>query len=111
MTYTRKKDLDNAQRIYERMLAITDSMKDRSPLDFAKSSAKLADVYRRQGKLELAENHYRQGLEWVQNTIGKENAFVPKTMYGLDYSARGREEIQRCRTDVQRCFAAWLKPL
>ncbi len=81
--YTRKKDLDNAQRIYERMLAITDSMKDRSPLDFAKSSAKLADIYRRQGKLELAENHYRQGLEWVQNTIGKENTFVPKTMYGL----------------------------
>lgn len=81
--YTRKKQLDDAQRTYERMLAITDSMKDRSPLDFAKSSAKLADVYRRQGKLELAENHYRQGLEWVQNTIGKENAFVPKTMYGL----------------------------
>lgn len=81
--YTRKKDLENAQRIYERMLAITDSLKDRSPLDFAKSSAKLADVYRREGKLELAENHYRQGLEWVQNTIGKENAFVPKTMYGL----------------------------
>jgi len=50
------------------MLAITDSMKDRSPLDFAKSSAKLADVYRA-GQIGTSENHYRQGLEWVQNTI------------------------------------------
>lgn len=92
--YTRKKQLDDAQRVYEKLLAITDGMKGRNPLEFAKASSKLADIYRRQQKFDLAERHYRQGLEWAQNTIGKENIFVPKSMYGLGLSLMKAEKYK-----------------
>lgn len=101
--YTNRNDLENARRIYERMLAVTESGKDKEAnkehakkmtLDFAKASAKLADIYRRQGKLEESEKYYRQGISVVKATIGTENAFLPKCMYGLSLTLLAEKKLQ-----------------
>ena len=96
--YTRKKQFDNAKRTYEHMLAVTEAKKDKMPLDFGKASVKLADIYRRQGKLEMAEKYYRQGIDVVKATIGTENAFVPKSMYGLSLTLLAEQKSQEAES-------------
>lgn len=80
--YALKGELDKATDMYEKLYNLLEPRRVTAPSDFAIAASRLADVYRRQDKLDYAERYYKQALE-TSKALNPESVFVCKCEYGL----------------------------
>jgi serine/threonine protein kinase len=98
--YLQKKDLKKADEVYTKLHALTMEEKTVDQINFVMCEFRLADVYRREGKLKEAEAAFKDGIEICDTAIRQESIPEAKAYYcmGLTLAAANRN------TDAEKYF-------
>jgi serine/threonine protein kinase len=98
--YLQKKNLKKADEIYTRLHALTMEEKTTDQANFVMVEFRMADVFRREGKLKEAEAAFKDGLEICDTAIRQETVPQAKAYYclGLTLAAENRN------TDAEKYF-------
>ena len=87
-----KKDMTKAESIYKRLFEYTIKEKTTDAVNYVMCEFRLSDVYRREGKLDLAEKGFKDGIEVIDSVIRQQSPVLAKAYYclGLTYAAENK---------------------
>ncbi|HEY9754326.1 MAG TPA: protein kinase [Oculatellaceae cyanobacterium] len=81
--YSANNNLPQAEIAYYRWRQCLDRYKAKAVMPFCEAAVNLADIYRRENKLQQAQNYYREGiLCYTYNTHQGPNQWIAKAKYG-----------------------------
>jgi tetratricopeptide (TPR) repeat protein len=96
--YTQKEDNKRALDSYLELYTINDSLRRYDPAGFGKTSAELADAYRRLGDYDNCMMYYRRAEYQWSNFVSKRDEFRAKCDFAMALAAEGKKEYAKAQS-------------
>jgi tetratricopeptide (TPR) repeat protein len=103
--YSGKNDLAQAELMYSRLRQCLERYKAKFTVPFCESAVNLADIYRRENKLQYAQNYYREGIFcYLLNTHQAPNQWVAKAKYGYALSLAQANHLTEAENEFKEAL-------